>query len=123
MWISGVVGALGIWLMAAPAVLGYGPAAQTSDRIVGPILATLGFVAMAEATRPVVRAALAPGLWLLIAPLLLGYPADAAWNSVIVGVVASALSLLAARMDPAKFGGGWSVLWNDVLRRRMYQGE
>ena len=35
----------------------------------------LGFVAIAEATRPVIRAAVVPGLWLLVAPWLLGYDA------------------------------------------------
>lgn len=120
MWASIVTGAVGVWLMMSPSLLGYPPPARTNDWVVGPIIAMLGFVAIAEGTRPVIRAALAPGCWLLVAPLILGYGATATWNSIAAGVLVSALSLLARPMDPAKYGGGWSVVWNPVLRRRMY---
>jgi hypothetical protein len=120
MWSSLAVGLIGVWLMMAPSVLGYPAPARVSDWIVGPVVAMLGFVAVAEATRPVVRAAVAPGLWLLVAPWLLGYGSTATWNGVAAGIVITTLSLIAAPMDPSRYGGGWSVLWNPVLRRRMY---
>ena len=120
MWTSFVVAALGVWLMASPSVLGYPAPARINDWVVGPIVAMLGFVAVAEATRPVVRGASLAGVWLLVAPLVLGYDATATWNSIITGLLITVLSLVARPMDPAGYGGGWSVLWNPVLRRRMY---
>ena len=120
MWASIVVGLIGVWLMMSPSLLGYPAPARTSDWIAGPVIAMLGFAAIAEATRPVIRAAVVPGLWLLVAPWLLGYDGPATWNSVVAGIVVTALTLLARPMDAAAYGGGWSVLWNPVLRRRMY---
>lgn len=120
MWGSLAVALIGVWLMMSPSVLGYPAPARVSDWVVGPVLAMLGFVAVAEATRPVVRAAAAPGLWLLAAPWVLGYEGAATWHSMAAGAVVLVLSLIARPMDPARYGGGWSVLWNPVLRRRMY---
>lgn len=55
--------ALGLWLMAAPAVLAYGGAAATSDRIAGPIIASIAAVAVWDATRVVGRANALLGAW------------------------------------------------------------
>lgn len=124
MWTSIVVTAIGVWLMASPSLLGYGAPARINDWVVGPVIAMLGSVAIAEATRPVVRGALVAGLWLLVAPLVLGYEGIAIWNSIVTGLLIAVLSLVARPMDPAKYGGGWSLLWNPVLRKRMYgEGE
>lgn len=112
MWIRLVNAALGIWLMAAPAVLGYGAPAATNDRIVGPAVATFGIVAMAGATRPARWGNTVFGAWLLVAPWLLGY---ATWttrlNDVLVGAVVIAVSLVRGRVDDT-FAGGWSSLWS-----------
>ncbi len=120
MWASLGVGITGLWLMIAPSVLAHPHAGRINDWVVGPVVATIGFIAIAEATRPLVRAAAGAGLWLLIAPWLLGYEPLGAWLEVVAGLVIIALSLMARPMDPAKFGGGWSVVWNPVLRRKMY---
>lgn len=102
--------ALGIWLMAAPAVLGYAGAAEMSDRIAGPAIATFAIVAIAEATRPLRRVNTVAGVWLLLAPWLLGFPPAATWNSVIVGVLVIGMSLVRGSVE-SRFGGGWKVLW------------
>ena len=97
---------VGIWLMAAPAMLGYGAPAATSDRIAGPLAATCAIVAMWEATRPVRRVNLLAGLWLVLAPWLLGYDATAATvNSTACGLVLAALSLVRGRVE-GRYGGG-----------------
>ena len=100
--------------MAAPTVLGYtGTAAETNDRIVGPLALTCAFVAIWEATRPLRRGNLAIGLWLLAAPFVLGYDATAPLvNSLLVGAALAALSFV---RGPRKhqFGGGWRSLWGD----------
>lgn len=106
-----IVCLLGVWLMAAPAVLGYvGTAAETSDRLVGPTIAAIGFVAASEITRSVRWANLVAAAWLVAGPWLIGAPTAAAINSLVVGLLVGALSPL-GKPDTDRFGGGWSSLW------------
>jgi hypothetical protein len=42
---------VGMWLMAAPAILGYGGTAATNDWIIGPRAATIAAVAASEVLR------------------------------------------------------------------------
>ena len=96
--------------MAAPAVLGYGGAAQTNDRVVGPVAATFAVVAIWQATRSLRWVNLAAGLWLLAAPWVLGYGETAPTvNSLAVGVVLAALALVKGEVT-RRFGGGWRSL-------------
>lgn len=102
--------ALGVWLMFAPAVLGYtGSAAATSDRLAGPAIAAVAFVAASAITRSLRWLNAPAALWLLVGPWVLGYPTAAAVNSVVVGVLVGLLTPL-GKPDPGRFGGGWSVL-------------
>lgn len=111
MWAQIVNAILGIWLMAAPAVLAYGAPAQTNDRIVGPVAATFAIVACWEATRGVGRLNLLSGLWLLLAPWILGYEATAALaNSMAVGALMGALSFVQGSIEH-RYGGGWKALF------------
>lgn len=48
--------------------------------------------------------------WLLVAPLILGYPTPATLSSLAVGVL-TLVTTPPGRADPAKFGGGWKMLW------------
>lgn len=101
---------LGIWVMAAPAVLGYGGAAATNDRIVGPLVITFATVAIWEATRQLRRANIVCGAWLLVAPWLLGFPTVATLNSTLVGAAVMGLALIQGEIT-GRYGGGWSRLW------------
>ncbi|GIV96113.1 MAG: hypothetical protein KatS3mg057_0770 [Herpetosiphonaceae bacterium] len=106
---------LGIWLMAAPAILGYGEPANSNDRIVGPIAATFAAIALWEVTSPIRWMNLPLGLWEILAPMILGYNDLAAiLNSFAVG---AALALLAAvrQQRTQRFAGGWSALWRPKL--------
>lgn len=110
MWARYVNAALGVWLMAAPAILHYGAPASTNDRIVGPIAAAFAVIAISEVTRPLRWVNLLIGSWLLVAPLVLGYSATAAIvNSVAAGAIMAVLS--AVRGPVAAHFGGWSALW------------
>ena len=110
MWARFVNAALGVWLMAAPAVLGYsGTAAATNDRIVGPVAASAAIIAMWEATRGLRRVNLLLGAWLIAAPWVLGHPDAAAWNSVLVGVATAAASLVRGRLTH-RYAGGWAAV-------------
>lgn len=115
---------LGIWLMAAPAILGL-PAdhpAATNDRIIGPLVVTFAVVAMSEALFSLRRANYALGAWLLIAPWVLGYlggPISAIINSLVVGVLIVVFARIPGKRSHY-FAGGWSSL---LPGRPLYEGS
>jgi hypothetical protein len=109
MWARIASALIGVWLMAAPAVLGYEDPARTSDRIAGPVAATVAIVAIWEVTRPVRWANLLIAGWLLIVPMVLDYHRVAALNSVAAGLLLAALTFVRGALRQ-RFGGGWSAL-------------
>ena len=102
--------ALGVWLMVAPAVLGYTTPASINDRIVGPLVITIATVALWEVTRALRWVNLLLGIWLLVAPWLLVYPLRPLVNSLIVGLIIGALALVHGKIT-GRYGGGWSSLF------------
>lgn len=110
MWAQVINVGLGLWLMAAPAVLAYGRPAATLDHIVGPLIATFACIALWEATRAVRWANLPLGLSLLVAPWLLDAPAAAKINSMLIGMLVALLSCVGGEVR-RRFDGGWSMLW------------
>lgn len=101
--------ALGVWLMAAPAVLGYEGALRASDRIAGPLLVALSLVAAFQVMRALRWWTVPVGAWLLIAPWVLGAPAAALASDLLTGVAVLALSVVRGRMTQ-RYGGGWAAL-------------
>jgi hypothetical protein len=112
MWPQIVNIVLGLWLMAAPAVLNYGRPASMSDHIVGPLVATFACIAIWEVMRPVRWVNLPLGLWLVAAPWLLDAASVARWSSMLCGTAVAVLSALGGTVRQ-RFGGGWSALWRD----------
>ncbi len=111
MWARCINAALGIWLMAAPAILGYDNPAQTHDRIVGPLIATVAIVGIWEVTRGLRWINFAFGCWLLFVPLVLGYGwGVATWNSLGIGALVALFACFGGRIE-GRFGGGWTALW------------
>lgn len=110
MWPRIAVALLGVWLMAAPAVLGYDGAAATSDRIAGPVAVSIAIIAIAKVVRPLRRVNTLVGAWITIAPLVLDHSGLATLNAVVVGLAILALSLV-GRDYGQEFAGGWSSLW------------
>jgi len=109
---------VGVWLMAAPGVLGYGEPASTSDRVVGPFIATFACVAIAEYSRGCRPAVLPLALWLLIAPWILSYPLDATVNSMATGAAAGGLALVPGRVKRS-YGAGWTGLFRKGAEGRI----
>lgn len=109
--------AAGVWLMFAPAVLGYEGVAENNDRIFGPIGAAFAFVAIWEVMRPLRWATLPVGIWLVAAPLVLGYDdTGAIVSSVAAGFVMAASTFVDTNVE-ASFGGGWRSIAPSQWRR------
>jgi hypothetical protein len=110
MW-ARVCGALaGVWLMAAPSVLGYSGAARVSDLIAGPLAVSAAVIAMSQVTRPIRWATLPLGVWVVVAPWLLGAPAEARVSGLLAGVLLIGVALVRGQVRE-RFGGGWAALW------------
>lgn len=110
MWAQLCCVLLGLWLMAAPYVLGYEEPASHSDHVLGPLIASIAAIAMWEITRGLRWVNLLLALGLIVAPWVFGFERAALVNSVIVGVAVAGLSLVRGRVSE-RFGGGWTVLW------------
>jgi hypothetical protein len=82
---------------------------RTSDRIVGPLVAALAFVALWEVTRPLRWLNLILGAWLLLAPWLLGYDLTPKLNRLVVGAILLALAPVGGKRKQ-RYGGGWQSL-------------
>lgn len=105
---------VGIWLEAAPAVLGYDTPAADVDRLLGPVAGGIAFVAIWAIAHPIRWATVPVGALLVLAPVL-GYPLEAAVSSVLSGLVIIALAFVGD--DPGgSYGGGWKAIWKG--RRR-----
>lgn len=100
--------ALGLWLMASPAVFGSGGGAADSDHLVGALVVTIAVIAMAEVARPVRFINIALGAWIALAPWLLGSTATASLNDLVVGAVLILLAL--PRGAIRERYGGWDRL-------------
>jgi hypothetical protein len=110
MWARLLSAALGVWLMAAPDVLGYGGTAGVGDHVVGPIVVGSAVVAAWPVMRPLRWVGLVAGAWLLVAPWIFGdYGTVAMENGSVVGFLLAALALLGGERE-SRFGGGWRRL-------------
>lgn len=116
-----LIALVGIWLMAAPDVLGHGAPLAHSDHIAGPLLVTIGGISIWELNREARFAAIPVGVWLLVAPWLLGAGAAGTVNGMIAGVTSIALAFLRGQPSQA-FGGGWSALWTSPSPYRDQPG-
>lgn len=107
---AGIGVVVGIWMMLAPAVLGYSGAAATSDRIVGPTAVAAAWIAATPVTRSMRWVNVPLGAWTLISPLLLNHPTDAVVHAVVSGIALIVTALLIGPMPRPKFAGGWKAL-------------
>ena len=111
MWSQIAMAIMGVWLMVAPGVFGFGKEIADNAHIVGPLIATFSIIATSECTRNVRLFNLPLAIWLLAAPLVLGYDNDAAlMNDYAVAIVVIFLFLVKPRRKH-RFGGGWPAVW------------
>ena len=107
------VAALGLYLMVASHLLGYGRPAEALERVVGPVVTSFAVVATWQATRGLRFVNLLCGAALVLGPLILmalaPYPLRAAVNDVAVGLAIIGLTLVPYPQTKS-FGGGWKRL-------------
>ncbi|MFP2926464.1 SPW repeat protein [Pyxidicoccus sp. 3LG] len=103
MWARGFNLFLGVWLVAAPIVLGYAErVARLNDATVGFLVATF---ALASSLVPPLRFGnTALGAWLIISPVVLAYGDSTrpTVNAVVVGVLVLCFSLLSSERVEAR---------------------
>ena len=84
---------LGVWLMAAPAVLGSAGAAAANDQLVGALVITFAVIGFGEAARGARWINVPLGAWLLVAPWVLsGVSPSALWSDMVIGAAVILLS-------------------------------
>ncbi len=108
---AGLSAAIGVWLMVAPAVLGYGDPAASVHRIAGPVAAAFGTIALWRVVRAVLRANVVVGVS-IVAAVALGGPADATANALACAVALTALALVPIPRED-HFAGGWIGLFRE----------
>lgn len=92
--------AIGIAVMAAPALLQMQGSAADSNHVVGALVVTFAVIAMAEVARPVRFLNLLFGGWLVLAPWLLdGFTTTGRWSTLIGGAILILLSLPRGRVQ------------------------
>jgi uncharacterized membrane protein len=101
---------LGVWLMAAPAVLGVTSGAADSDHLAGALVVTWAVIAFGQVARPARLLNVPMGLWIALAPWVLSGATDVSrWADLAVGALLVALSIRRGRIDE-QFGS-----WNRYL--------
>lgn len=109
-WNMVAAAALGVWIMAAPAVLGASGRAADSNYLTGALIVTFSVIAFGEVARPARLLNIPFGLWLAASPVLFaGAPGAFGWSNAAVGVALLALSVRRGRVE-TRFG-----TWNRVL--------
>lgn len=98
--------AIGLWLMASPAVFGSAVPAAHSDHFVGALVVTVAVVALSDVGRAARFVNVLFGAWFILSPWLLSGATPAALaNDVIAGVALIVLSL--PRGSVGERYGGW----------------
>lgn len=114
--------ALGLWLMAAPGVLGYDGAARVNDLVVAPIAAAAAAIAISGVTRGFRRVNVLLGAWLVLSAGIFSRTPPARWSTAAIGLAMLALGLVKGTLRQ-RYGGGWRALIDEPARPDRRNGE
>ena len=103
---------LGIWLLAAPELLGYEGPARISHLIVGPTAASIAVIAISEVLHELRWLNFVLGAWLVLSVLLIPHDQAALVNGVASGVALAALALVRGPVT-GRLGGGWPAVLDE----------
>ncbi|MCC9167568.1 SPW repeat domain-containing protein [Pontibacter harenae] len=99
-WNLIIIMLVGMWVMAAPGVLGYSGTIANSNHLAGAIVVTFAIIAMSEVARPLRYLHILLGLWLVAAPFILGANQDMAmWNSLAAGIIIIPLAFRKGKVE------------------------
>lgn len=104
-WNLFLIMVVGMWVMAAPGVLGYSGTIADSNHLAGPIIVTFAVISMSEVARSLRFIFILFGLWLIAAPWILGTDLEMAkWSGVISGIVLILLSFPKGKIEDKRGG-------------------
>lgn len=103
-WNLFVIMGIGIWIMAAPEVLGHSGTIADSSHLAGAIIVSFAVTSMSAVARTVRFIHILFGLWLIIAPWIFGAPSTAIWNGVIAGVILILLAFPKGKVKGSRDG-------------------
>jgi hypothetical protein len=110
-WNLAACAIVGVWLMAAPGILGLGGTAAGNDQLVGALVITFAVIGFGEAARAARFVNVPLGIWLVAAPWVIeGASPMVQWNNVAVGVLVILLSLRRGPIE-SRFG-----TWDRYIR-------
>jgi hypothetical protein len=110
MWAQAVACAIGLWITAAPDLLGSGRAAEVNEQIVGPLAASFACVAMWQVARSLRWVNVVFGAWLVASPAVLGCSGSEAAHSILAGIALLGFSSVRGRLTH-RYDGGWRMLF------------
>lgn len=110
MWFQLIAAGIGIWLMAAPAALGFDEAVADAYYVLGPIAASIGAMAASAVLRELRWVNVLVGVAVAVAPLALGGGVAAIAVGMLSAAALIGLSLL-GRDTTEQYGGGWRSLF------------
>ena len=107
-----IAAAVGIGVMAAPSLFGYGGLAADIDHVIGPLAASIGIMAASQILRAVRWVHLGSGVVLLVSVVLVDRTGVASACIAGAGVVLVGAAFVRGQLE-VSFGGGWSARWKD----------
>ena len=113
---------LGVGLYAAPDTLGYDGAARLNHLIVGPTVAALALIAMADVARSLRWINLLLGPWLVLSALILPHPPAALFMGVAAGMAITALAIVRGPLNQ-RLGGGWPAVIHPTTHEEPQGGR
>jgi hypothetical protein len=113
---------LGLSLYAAPDLVGYGGAARVNHLIVGPIVASLSLIAMADVARGLRWINLLLGAWLVLSAIVIPHEQVALFMGVASGMAITALSIVRGPINQV-MGGGWAAVLRAPKDQQDVEGD
>ena len=104
MWIRLLSVAAGLWLLATPALVGYGGVWRTNDSIVGALVLSVGIMAMSDVLRPLRWINVALGGWILLSPIFLERSATAGGHRVFAELLILSTALVRGKTRTRRGG-------------------
>lgn len=109
MWQQVLAAAIGIWLMAAPAVVGFGETLSNVYHVLGPVAASFATMAVWDVLRVLRYVNVPVGLGVAVTPVVLAADLTTILLGLASGVALIVLSLL-GRTPRDRYAGGWRSL-------------